>query len=193
MGLAEAVPRFLRDHGKEELALHVARVAREARRLAEREGVDPEAAEAAGWLHDISLVLPYAEMPGLARARGLVLLPEEEQVPALLHGKLSAIIAAESFGVTDPAVLAAMGCHTTLRAGASPLDQVLFVADKLGWDPADAPYRDGLAAAVERSLAEGVWFFLAWAWAGRHRMPVIHPWFRAACEEHLAVSPDTRQ
>lgn len=84
MDLTLAVPQYLRENGKEKLAGHVQRVAREARRIAEREGVDPAAAEAAGWLHDISLVLPYAEMLGVARAKGLVVLPEEEQAPALL-------------------------------------------------------------------------------------------------------------
>lgn len=189
MDLSIEVPAFLRQHGRDGVAVHVARVASAARHIALREGVDEAAAEAAAYLHDVSLVLPYEQMLAVARSHGIDILPEEEQVPALLHGKLSCIYAAERFGVADPAVHAAMRCHTTLRAGAAPLDKVLFVADKLGWDPADAPYREGLSAALERSLDDAVRHFLAWAWAGRTRMPVIHPWFREACAEWL--SPGT--
>lgn len=185
MDLSVAVPAFLRQHGRDGVAAHVERVACEARRIALREGVDAAAAEAAAYLHDVSLVLPYNQMLDFARSHGVDVLPEEEQVPALLHGKLSCIYAAERFGVTDEAVFGAMRSHTTLRAGAAPLDKVLFIADKLGWDPADAPYRDSLAAALERSLDEAVGYFLAWAWEGRVRMPVIHPWFREACAEWL--------
>jgi predicted HD superfamily hydrolase involved in NAD metabolism len=191
MDLSLEVPAFLRQHGRDGVAHHVERVAREARRIALREGIHVAAAEAAAYLHDVSLVLPYDQMVAVAHSHRVEVLPEEAQVPALLHGKLSCIYAAERFGLTDPAVHVAMRCHTTLRSGAAPLDKVLFVADKLGWDPADAPYREGLAAALERSLDEAVRHFLAWAWAGRDRMPVIHPWFRAACTEWL--SPETKQ
>ncbi|MHB9145908.1 MAG: bis(5'-nucleosyl)-tetraphosphatase (symmetrical) YqeK [Symbiobacteriia bacterium] len=113
----------------------------------------------------------------------LDILPEERQAPGILHGKLSAALAARFFGVTDPAVLAAIRCHTTLRAGASPLDKLLLVADKLSWDPADAPFHADLVAALNQSLDDAVRCFLTWTWQQRDKMPVVHPWLRQACSD----------
>jgi len=76
-----------------------------------------------------------------------------------------------------------MRCHTTLRAGSSLLDRVGFVADKLSWDPADAPYHADLVAALGQSLDEAVRCFLEWTWQERARLPVVHPWLREACKE----------
>jgi HD superfamily phosphohydrolase YqeK len=78
-------------------------------------------------------------------------------------GKLSAVMAERYFGVTDGAALDAMRCHTTLRAGASLVDRLLFVADKLSWDAADATFRPRVAAALSRSLDDGVRASLSWA------------------------------
>jgi len=182
--LPDDVPAFLRLHHHEDLVGHVPRVADRAGRIADTVGADRQAAVASGWLHDVSLVLPHDAMLQAAEQAGLGVLPEEWQVPALLHGKLSAFLAAQVFGVTDEATLDAMRCHTTLRAGATLMDRVVFVADKLSWDPADAPYHADLTAALSRSLDDGVRFFLAWSWQGRDRMQAIHPWFREACKEY---------
>jgi HD superfamily phosphohydrolase YqeK len=40
------------------------------------------------------------------------------------------------FKITRTDILDAVGCHTTLRANSTVLDQVLFVADKIAWDQA---------------------------------------------------------
>lgn len=178
--LATDAPAFLRYHGQAGVAAHVELVATNALAIAAQVGVDPAAATTAAWLHDISLVLPYAAMVDMAAEYGVTVLPEEQQVPALLHGKLSAVFAAERFGVQNLAVLAAMRCHTTLRADPTLLDKTLFVADKLSWDPADAPWREELRSALCQSLDHAVWFFLERGWQERERMPVVHPWFEQA-------------
>ena len=71
-------------------------------------------AENAGWLHDISAVIPEARRLDYARQWHIEVLPEEATAPILLHQRQSAVLAAEVFGVTDPAILSAVGCHTTL-------------------------------------------------------------------------------
>jgi predicted HD superfamily hydrolase involved in NAD metabolism len=180
--LSQDAPALLRHHGRPEVARHVEEVAARAAAIARKVGADPKAAQCAAWLHDISLVLPYAAMAGLAAECGLELLPEDRQAPALIHGRLSAVLAEQLFGVTDQAVLDAMRYHTTLRAKPTLLDCVLFIADKLTWDPAQAPWRAELEAALERSLDDAVWFFLQNAWQEREKMAVIHPWFRQAYE-----------
>jgi predicted HD superfamily hydrolase involved in NAD metabolism len=174
---------FLRHHGLAGVADHVERVAAQARQIAAWAGADREAAVTAAWLHDISLVLPATEMLSAAESAGVDLLPEERQAPGLLHAKLSTIFAEQYFAVTDPQVLAAMACHSTLKAGASLLDRVVFAADKLSWDPEHAPYRHHMATALDESLDRAVWCFLDWGWQRRAQMAVIHPWFRAAYVE----------
>lgn len=163
---------------------HLTRVAPLARGLASCFGLDPEAAETAAWLHDIGGLFEYDQMPGACAALGLEALPEELDVPMLLHQKLSAAIAEQVFGVRDPAVLGAITCHTTLRAGAGPLDRLLFAADKLEWDrPGRPPYEAELRAALEHGLDAATRLLLADLWRNRHEMQVVHPWFlEAACE-----------
>ncbi len=181
--LRRDVPAFLALHGCDKQG-HSAAVAAEARRLAERFGVDPDRAEAAGWLHDVSAVWPSAERGRVAHALGLPVLPEEESFPLVLHQKLSAVLARRAFGVSDVGILEAVGCHTTLRCGATPLDKVLFVADKLAWDQAGAPpYADAVRAALDRSLDAAAFAFLDWQWQHRDLLAVVHPWMRQAHDE----------
>ena len=99
----------------------------------------------------------------------------------LLHQKLSACLAYEAFGLADQAILSAIGCHTTLCVNATPLDKVVFVADKIAWDGSgDPPYLEAMAAAVERSLDQAAWCYLDYLWQRRATLAAAHPWFIAA-------------
>jgi predicted HD superfamily hydrolase involved in NAD metabolism len=185
--LAGEVTNYLSQHGCPKTAEHSARVAAEARRLAQRFAADPDEAEQAGWLHDISAVIPVDRRLEAARMLELEILPEEAAFPLILHQKLSVVIARREFNVTSPAVLSAIGCHTTLKAGASRLDLALFVADKLEWDnpAAEMPYRGVLLAGLGRSLEEGALAYLDFLWQQRDSLPCIHPWMSAAYHELL--------
>ena len=177
------VPRFLEQHIFPGTARHCAAVAAEAERLAQRFEVDPGAARTAGWLHDVSAVIGTDWLQA-AEELGVEILPAELIYPNLLHQKISAVLAREIFGVTDPAVLAAIGCHTTLRPGASQLDRVVFVADKLQWDqPGRPPYEAEMFAALEGSLEQGAWVYLNYLWEKREQLVVLHPWAEAAWQE----------
>lgn len=72
------------------------------------------------------------------------------------------------------------------------MDRVVFISDKLSWDPADAPYHHDLTQALNRSLDDAVRCFLDWTWRQRDRMPVVHPWLRAACQEYGLVDLNQR-
>jgi predicted HD superfamily hydrolase involved in NAD metabolism len=179
---------FLTGRGFSKTAGHCAAVAAEAGRLAARYGEDPARAEAGGLLHDISAPIPDAERVATAEAWGLDVLAEERAYPMILHQKLSAVIAREAFGVTDAGVLSAIGCHTTLKAGASRLDKVIFVADKIAWDqPGEPPYLVEILAAVERSLDAAAFCYLDYLYERRATLRVAHPWMLAAWEELWGV------
>ncbi len=180
----EDVPTLLVQNDCQRAAAHCANVARAAYQLAERFGADPLAAEAGGRLHDVSVIWPNDQRLAAAEALGIEILPEERKAPMILHQKLSVVLAREIFNVRDAAVLSAVGCHTTLKAGASSLDKVVFIADKLAWDePYDAPWHPALRTALETSLDEGCRVYLRYVWEQRDALAVFHPWTAEACRE----------
>ncbi len=182
------VPAFLTQHDLPKIAAHVGAVAAEARRIALRFQVDPDRAEIAGWLHDVSAVIPSPQRADVARQWGVEVLPEEDAYPMILHQKLSVVLGRELFGVTDLGILSAVGCHTTLKAGASPLDKVVFVADKIAWDQAgQPPFLPDLLAGLDRSLDQGALAYLRYLWERRASLKVIHPWMAAAYQELAAL------
>ncbi|CAA9587866.1 MAG: hypothetical protein AVDCRST_MAG86-3936 [uncultured Truepera sp.] len=179
--LPNDVPRFFARCGHAHTAAHSAQVAAQAGRLAERFGVSMPRAKAAGWLHDVSAVIPNEKRVRVALDYGIEVLPEEEKLPMIVHQKLSARLAHDLFGVADADVLSAVGCHTTLKADASPLDKVVFVADKIAWDQeGKPPYLTELAAALDGSLDRAAFVYLDYLWTRRHTLPVLHPWVAAA-------------
>lgn len=200
--LAVDVPAFLNGHGHAATAEHSERVAAEAARIARRFGADVDAAEAAGWLHDISAVFPAAERVSVARQLGIDVLPAEDAFPMIVHQKLSVAVARVIFDVCDESVLSAIGCHTTLRRDATQLDKVLFVADKIAWDQfGEPPYLDALLAALgssldaapdaapDAALDAAAYCYLEYLWEQRRSLRVIHPW---AVDAHAQLAHTLR-
>ena len=144
-GAVAELPRGLRDH--------VLRVVTEARRLAERYGVDEERTVVAALGHDLARGLSPDELLRQAEAAGLAPSDVERAEPILLHGAVSAWLMAERFGVNDADTLAAARYHTTARAGMSALERVIYVADKIELEKARA---DPALAAARRLADEGV-------------------------------------
>lgn len=178
------VPAFLIHHECPKTAAHSARVARESARVARLVGADPDQAELAGWLHDISAVFPPAGRAEVARQLDLEVLPEEDLFPLIAHQKLSVVMARELFGVADEPVLKAIGCHTTLQRDASLLDKVLFVADKIEWDQSGTPpYIGRVLAGLAISIDQAALAYLRWMWEQRDSLRVVHPWLREAYEQ----------
>lgn len=181
--VALAVPLLLRRHGHPKTVEHSRAVAEECRLLATRFDLDPRAAEQAGWLHDVSAVWSPDQRLAAALALDLPVLPAEREHPLLLHQRLSAVLAAQLFAVSDPAVLSAIACHTTLRAGPAPLDLLLFVADKLAWDqPGSPPFSAAMRTALDDSLPAAARVYLRYLWQRRDTLPAVHPWLIEAWE-----------
>lgn len=181
---------LLSHHGHAKTVGHSMRVAAEAKRLAQHWGEDPASAEIAGLLHDISAIIPVDQRIVLAEALQLDVLPEERILPMIIHQKLSAVIAHDLFAISSPTILSAIGCHTTLKADASLLDKIVFVADKLKWDQVgDLPYLEVMVAAVERSLDAAALCYLEHLWQRRASLAVLHPW---AIDAYRQLSGATR-
>lgn len=182
--LQQDVTEFLSANGCPNTARHSLAVGEQARKLALQFGFDPDQAAAAGYLHDISAVFPNAERIEAAEALHIEVLDEERIFPMIIHQKLSKPMAKYLFKIEDAEVLQAVECHTTLRAHSSPLDRILFVADKIAWDQEGTPpYIDDVMKGLEQSLEHAALAYLAFLWERREQLKVLHPWAEAAYKE----------
>ena len=139
---------------------HTLGVRTQAVLLAQKHHLPMQKASWAALLHDCAKCLPFEEMTALARSGG-VTDPDLLSSPEMLHGPAGAVLARRDFGVDDPDVLNAIAYHTMGRAGMSPLEMCIFVADATEPGRREYPglqelrelsYRD-LPAAVLLSLA----------------------------------------
>ena len=110
---------------------HSIGVAYTARSLARNHGVNPRKAEIAALLHDCAKCMPLEELQRLAREHQLVEDPSLMQSNALLHAPVGAHLARTVYGVNDPEILSAIACHTTGKHDMSPLDLIIYIADKI--------------------------------------------------------------
>jgi predicted HD superfamily hydrolase involved in NAD metabolism len=132
--VAEVV-RFYQVSGKLDTLAHVTRVAIEARLLATRYRADADAADLAALAHDMAAVVPVAKRPAVAAQLGVQVHEADRAIPALLHGPIAAAALAAKLAVGDEDLLSAVRYHSTLRAGASKLEKIVFLADKIAYDP----------------------------------------------------------
>ncbi len=180
------VKALLCQHQQEHVYYHVKAVAAKASELAEMVSGDREKVKISAWLHDISAIIPNEQRIGLAKALRIEVLPEEEQFPMIIHQKLSAAIARETFKISDETILSAIGCHTTLKADASLSDHIVFVADKIAWDQTGTPpYIAELLKGLEYSVEAASLAYLEYLWSIRENLRVLHPWAIAAREQLL--------
>lgn len=172
--------------GAFETVAHERRVAAAAVRLAQRFGGNRRQAEVAAWLHDISAVIPTHQRVAACRELGVSLLPVEEEHPVLAHGKLSRAFAELVVKVDDPRILDAIQYHTTLRRRATPLDKVVFLADKLECDAPDLLKEFGalVRAGAEQSMDAGCLAYLDYVVDNAARLGwPLHPHLLAAHQE----------
>ncbi|WP_291578324.1 bis(5'-nucleosyl)-tetraphosphatase (symmetrical) YqeK [Clostridium sp. UBA6640] len=163
------------------IANHSLKVAEKAKSLAKQFGVDENLAEIAGLLHDISGVYPNEEKLELCKKLNIEILLEEEKFPMILHQKISRVMAAEIFNISNKEILEAISCHTTLKSNASPLDMVLFIADKIEWDQKGLPpYIDEVEKALNTSLELSAFKFIKYQMDNKENLKVIHPWLLEA-------------
>lgn len=157
----------------------------EAVRLAQRFGGDVNRAALAALLHDFAKELTVSEM--LSLAPGLT--SEYGDSNATLHGPAAGLLLEPVFGISDPAIASAVTWHTTLREGATQLDKIIFLADKIepsrtfgDLGPIRALAEQDLDAAVLATL-EGVRQHLI-----REKLK-IHPASLAAMSELMRERP----
>ena len=108
---------------------HTMGVRKEAIRLAAIHGLPIQRAALAGLLHDCAKGMSLKEMQKIAREQRLTESEDVLSSSALLHAPVGAYLAQKEFGSRDEDVLNAIRSHTVGRAGMSPLEMCIFVAD----------------------------------------------------------------
>jgi predicted HD superfamily hydrolase involved in NAD metabolism len=129
------------------LAEHVMRVVDEARHLAEIHRIDRAAVTIAALGHDLLRAHSDERLLHIAEEQGYPADPVDRMEPILLHGPLAVPILREQYKVIDADVLGAVAYHTTAHAGMTPLQKLLFVADKV-----EPHKRDKAPAQIDRVI-----------------------------------------
>lgn len=135
---------------------HILRVEAMAQNLAQQHKLNETQAAQAGLLHDLAKYFQPERLLHLAKTHDLPRDPVDEANPHLLHAPVSAIVAQEEFGVTDPEVLAAISNHTLGQPQMSLLSCVVFLADSLEPGRGNRPELNHARIISQQDLHHGV-------------------------------------
>ena len=131
---------------KESRVKHVIGCSETARELALIHGADPDDAERAGILHDITKALDGDDQLRLCDKYDIMIDAFERAHPKLLHSVTGADVARRVFGEND-AVYEAIRWHTSGKANMTTLEKIIYVADYM------EPNRDFPGVKKLRELA----------------------------------------
>lgn len=131
LDLVHAMRRVRQELAQEYRYAHTLRVARCAERLAVVHGEDAHKARVAGLYHDLARLYSAERLLEECRARAMPIDDFERANPIVLHARLGAELARESYGVEDEAILSAIRKHTVAAAHMSRLDVIVYLADAL--------------------------------------------------------------
>ncbi|HCC06843.1 MAG TPA: HAD family hydrolase [Clostridiales bacterium] len=170
------VENLLNIYGCSRIAEHSRNVAEQSKILALKFNYDLRKAEIAGYLHDISGIIPNSERVNVAEKLNIEILKEEREFPLILHQKISGVISKEVFKIDDVEIINAISCHTTLKKEPSKLDLILFVADKIAWDQeGKPPYINEVLIGIDSSLEQGAYEYIKYLIDRKEELKVVHP------------------
>ena len=129
--LTEQVINFAKKNVKKSRFEHIMRVAETCERLAKKYGENSEKCYFAGVSHDICKDFSDEKLISLAQEDGFPISELEKQKPALLHGRVAAVVLKNDFGFVDEDVLQAVRVHTFGECGMCNVAKILYVADKI--------------------------------------------------------------
>lgn len=128
-------------------------VADEAKRLAEKIGIDAEKAYLAGLLHDITKNASKEEHLQIFDMFGIILNDIEKNAKKLWHAISGAAFIEHILGLSDAEILEAVRYHTTAKEDMPPLCMVLYLADFTSRDR-DYPDVEIMRELVDKSFEE---------------------------------------
>ena len=136
---------------------HTLGVAKVSMLLANIHDVDTEKAYLAGLLHDCAKNISTDKKRKLCKKFNVEITEIEDSNPSLLHSKVGAIVAKESYNVEDEDILNAIRNHTTGRPNMSPLEKIVFIADYIEPGRAERPELNSLRILAFNDLDECIY------------------------------------
>lgn len=136
---------------------HILGVEQMARALALHHQLDVEIAAQAGLMHDLAKYYKPQLLLQMAETEGIPIDEVDVATPHLLHADVSAIVARDEFGVTNPVILAAIAEHTLGRPNMSLMSCIVFLADTLEAGRGDTPELQSLRELSYQNLYQAVW------------------------------------
>ncbi|MCM1566563.1 MAG: HD domain-containing protein [Dehalobacter sp. 4CP] len=97
--------------------------------LAPKFGVKEGDAGLAALTHDLAKEYIYPEQLKKAREWGLILYPEDLEIPQVIHGRVAAYMLQNLYAIKNEDVLNAVANHTSGRPGMSLLEMLIYSAD----------------------------------------------------------------
>lgn len=166
---------LLKEKLKPKRLVHTLGVEKLAIQLAKKYGADVASAQRAALLHDLAKSLKKQEMLTLAYNYNIEVDEICQRQPDLLHGALSAEWARRELGLQDEDMLNAIRFHTTGRAGMSPLEKIIYLADLLEENrdfPGVEELREATMLDLNQGFLEGMAHVLTYVIAER---TLLHP------------------
>lgn len=136
---------------------HILGVEQMAIDLATHYQVDKQKAAIAGLMHDLAKYFKPQKLLEMAQAEGLEIDPVSAATPHLLHADVSAIVARDTFNVTDTEVLDAIANHTLGRPQMNELSCIIFLADTLEPSRGNTPQLEHLRKICYQNLDRAIW------------------------------------
>ncbi len=127
-----------------------------AQALAKQHQLNEIQAAQAGLMHDLAKYFQPERLLRLARIHHLPIDPIDEANPHLLHAQVSAIVAQEEFGLSDPEIVSAISNHTLGQPQMSLLSCAVFIADSLEPGRGDRPNLNHARDISQQDLYHGV-------------------------------------
>jgi len=127
----EQVLAWLADNVPPSRIKHILGVEQMAVDLATHYQIDPEKSAIAGLMHDLAKYFKPQKLLEMAQIAGVDIDPISAANPHLLHADVSAIVARDTFKVTDTQALDAIANHTLGRPEMNELSCIVFLADTL--------------------------------------------------------------
>ena len=155
--MREKVLAWLSENVPPKRIQHILGVEQMAIELAGHYQLDPDTAATAGLMHDLAKYFKPQRLLELARAEGLPIDEVDIAAPHLLHADVSAIVARDEFGITDPEILHAIADHTLGRPEMSPMSCIIFLADTLEAGRGDTEELQSLRQLSYQNLHRAVW------------------------------------
>ncbi len=159
----EAYRRYLKEHLSAKRYTHSVNVSAASCALAKQfGGVSPEKAKLAGLVHDICKEEPKEIQYILMMQSTMDVCEEERKSFKVWHGIAGAEMLRKQFHVTDMDILRAVRYHTIGRAGMSPLEKIVYLADMISKER-DYPDVDVMREKANRGLDEGMHYALEYS------------------------------